>query len=357
MHPDMSQSSPVVSVVVPIYKVERFLTQCVDSILSQTLQDIEVILVDDGSPDGCPDMVDAYAKRDSRVVAIHQPNGGYGKAVNAGIAQARAPYIGIIESDDWIEPTMYEKLYTRALQTNADIVKCMFWKYNSTNPEGKQDELWLSNTQNLLSAPDKPFAPIEWEPVFFYHASIWSNLYKAELIKQIHIPETSGAAYQDFPFIMEALARASSMSIVKEPLLHYRMEPRQESSSTANGPGLMRMAAMTTAARDVLDRMKMLDIVKEAFYFHAYMANIGYMERIDAQYRQEYFDNVHRILAPLLTDESFTWKYFSKKHRKKARSIARGDGRDKLERSWCVSLRKGCLKIRLAGIDLFKSKA
>lgn len=91
---------PDISVVVPIYGVEKYLKQCVDSILNQTFKNMEVILVDDGSRDRCPQMVDEYAAQDARVVAIHQPNGGYGKAVNAGIARARGKYIGIIESDD-----------------------------------------------------------------------------------------------------------------------------------------------------------------------------------------------------------------------------------------------------------------
>lgn len=134
----MFQPSPVVSVVVPIYKVERYLAQCVDSMLAQTLRDIEVILVDDGSPDACPGICDAYAAQDSRVRVIHQENGGYGKAVNVGIDAAKAPYIGIIESDDWIEPAMYEKLYRRAVETGVDVVKCMFWKYESTStPESR----------------------------------------------------------------------------------------------------------------------------------------------------------------------------------------------------------------------------
>ncbi len=343
---------PQVSVVVPIYKVEKYLRQCVDSILGQTLTDIEVILVDDGSPDSCPAIVDEYAAADSRVIAIHQPNGGYGKAVNTGIARATAPYIGIIESDDWIEPTMYEKLYTRAQETGADVVKCMFWKYDSTLPAGKQDELWQTSTHNLLNAPDTPFSPTDWDPIFFFHASLWSNLYRAEFLKQIPFIETQGAAYQDFPFIMEVYTRAGSMSVLKEPLLHYRMEAQQGSSSTSDGPGLMRMADMTAAARDVLISHNILEKVKEAFYFHAYMANIGYLSSIQAEYRQEYFNKVHSILAPLLNDPSFTWKYFSRKHRRRAKNIALGGDEACLHRHWQFSYKKGKWIIYFAGYKL-----
>ena len=90
---------PKVSVIVPIYGVEKYLRQCVDSILAQTLKDIEIILVDDGSPDGCPAIVDEYAAKDSRVIAVHQENGGYGRAVNHGIEIANGEYIGIASYD------------------------------------------------------------------------------------------------------------------------------------------------------------------------------------------------------------------------------------------------------------------
>lgn len=342
-------TTPKVSVVVPIYRVEKYLRQCVDSILAQTLADIEVILVDDGSPDACPAMVDEYAARDSRVVAIHQPNGGYGKAVNTGIAAARAPYIGIIESDDWIEPTMYEKLLRRAEETGADVVKCMFWKYDSTAPAGQQNSLWLNQTQDLSGAPDTPFTPTEWQPLFFYHASLWSNLYHADLLRSVPFIESAGAAYQDFPFIMEIYARARSMAVLKEPLLHYRMEPGQDSSTMGNGRRLLRMPDMTMAAHRVLEQQGIMQCVKEAFYYHAYLANIGFLENIQAEYRQEYFDALHQIMASLCDDPSFTWRYFSKRQRRKAAIIAAGGKESRFFHRWKLSFKHGRLTLRLAG--------
>lgn len=350
----MSLITPVVSVVVPIYKVERYLAQCVDSILAQTLREIEVILVDDGSPDACPAMCDAYAARDSRVRVIHQENGGYGKAVNVGIAVATAPYIGIVESDDWIEPTMYEKLHRRAEETGADVVKCMFWKYDSTKPEAEQNKLWHSRIQDLNAAPDEPFSPVDWQPVFYYHASLWSNLYKSELIRQISFSETPGSAYQDFPFIMEVYASADTISIVKEALYHYRMETMQESSSTTRDHRLMRMADMSAAARDVLQRNNLLQCVKEAFYFHVYMANSGYIDLIQPEFKQQYFNKVHHLLAPLLSDASFVWKYFPKKHRKRAQIIARGGNVNQLNRNWLFAWKNGHLHVRIAGVDILR---
>ena len=99
----MTNSSPVVSIVLPIYKTEQYLHQCVDSILNQSYEDFEVILVDDGSPDRCPEICDEYARRDSRVRAIHKPNGGASSARNVGIRAARGTWIMFVDPDDWID--------------------------------------------------------------------------------------------------------------------------------------------------------------------------------------------------------------------------------------------------------------
>lgn len=116
----------LISVIVPIYKVEKYLARCVDSILCQTYQNLEVILVDDGSPDGCGAICDAYAQKDSRVRVIHKPNGGLSSARNAGIDAAAGEYLAFIDSDDWIDADMMELLYNTMLHHNAQIAECSF---------------------------------------------------------------------------------------------------------------------------------------------------------------------------------------------------------------------------------------
>lgn len=318
---------PEVSVVVPIYKVERYLRQCLDSILGQTLEDIEIILVDDGSPDACPAIVDEYAAADPRVITLHQANGGYGKAVNAGIARARGRYIGIIESDDWIEPDMYAKLLARAKETGADIVKCGFYKYDSTQPPALQNAPWTGRMQNLFSAPNHPFRPIDWPPIFAYHASLWSNLYRAELVKGIRVIESFGAAYQDMPFIMEVLSKAGSMSVVKEYLLHYRMEPGQGSSTTRNDERLMRMLDMTESSRDILKACGTLEAVKEAFCLQAMTANYPFSISIEPRYRAEYFRRLSELIKPLAQAPSFRAVYFNKQWKKRLKYCIKGQRR------------------------------
>ena len=115
---------PQVSVIVPVYKAERYLQRCVDSLVRQTLRDIEIILVDDGSPDGCPALCDQLASEDSRIRVVHKENGGLSSARNAGLCVATGKYVGFVDSDDDVELDMYEKLVQKAEQYAADFVMC-----------------------------------------------------------------------------------------------------------------------------------------------------------------------------------------------------------------------------------------
>lgn len=122
--------TPKLSIVVPVYNVEQYLNKCVDSILAQTFRDFEVILLDDGSTDGSGEICDEYAKKDSRIKVIHQQNGGLSCARNNGIKIATGNYIGFSDSDDWIEPEMYQKMLTAAETQKADIVVCRLQRVN-----------------------------------------------------------------------------------------------------------------------------------------------------------------------------------------------------------------------------------
>lgn len=122
-------NAPKVSVVVPVYRAEQYLRPCVDSLLCQTLEDIQIILVDDGSPDGCPQICDEYAARDERVEVIHQANGGLLRARIRGTQAARADYVGFLDDDDMADPGLYETLYRAAAEAKAELVCSSFWMF------------------------------------------------------------------------------------------------------------------------------------------------------------------------------------------------------------------------------------
>lgn len=212
-------TEPKVSVVVPIYGVERFLHQCVDSILVQTLRDIEIILVDDGSPDACPAIVDEYAAKDPRIVAVHQPNGGYGKAVNHGISLARGKYIGIVEPDDFIEPDMYETLYTKAEEHQADVAKGWFYDYLVAETKQETKPYW-----NPLPEMDESFSLTERPEFLSMHPSVWSAIYRRDFLEEHHLRmiEAPGSGWTDNPFQVQTLCLARRIYYTSKPLYYWR---------------------------------------------------------------------------------------------------------------------------------------
>ena len=305
-------AKPKVSIVVPIYNVEKYLRECVDSILAQTLKDIEVILVDDGSPDGSPAIIDEYAKLDKRVVPVHRKNGGYSKAVNYGISIARGEYIGIIESDDWIEPDMYEKLYASAKKYDTDVTKAEFYYYNSTIIGRARNTRYVNGNGliDLRDAPNGAFHITDWPEMIAFHASIWSCIYRSDFVKKIKLIDTAGASYQDFPFMVEVMCKAKRISVVKKPMVHWRNDPKQGNSTSQKGKKLLFMADNTINAYHILTESGLYDQLKEAFYAQAAWANYSFFLNIDKAYQGEYFAKLAEVFAPLKTDTHFAYQFF-----------------------------------------------
>lgn len=322
MKAERNKRTHKVSIVVPIYNVERYLNECVDSILSQTLKDIEVILVDDGSPDNCGKIVDEYAEKDKRIVAIHQKNSGYSAAVNRGIERASGEYVGIIESDDYIEPDMYELLYENAKKNNTDVTKGLFYFYNPTLEPSEQNKVYENPCGiDLRLAPDKAFHVTEWPHIIGFHSSIWSSIYRADFVKKIKIPETAGASYQDFPFMIEVMCKAKRISVVKKPFVHWRNEPKQGNSTSARGEKLLLMGKNTETGLKIIKKSGYYEQLKEPFYAHALWTNIGFFYRIKRQYKDTYYNHLRRIFADLAEDKSFKYEFFRPEDKAAVRAI------------------------------------
>ena len=131
---------PKVSIIVPVYNVEKYLDRCMSSLLNQTLKDIEIIMVDDESPDNCPQLCDEYARKDERVKVIHKKNGGLGLARNSGLEIATGEYVAFVDSDDFVDINMYQELYSTADSYDSDIVYCGFYEYkNESNVKTRQE--------------------------------------------------------------------------------------------------------------------------------------------------------------------------------------------------------------------------
>jgi hypothetical protein len=194
------------------------------------LKDIEVILVDDGSKDSCPQIIDVYAAKDSRVVAVHQANAGYGRAVNHGMEKARGEYIGIVESDDWIEPDMYECLLNKAEASDADVVKCDFFNYWSDPIKNQQFYLYPESILNKVVC----LRDLGNKDIFGLQPCVWAGIYRRDFLEKhdIRFLETPGASYQDTSFNFKVFASADKIYFSGTPFVHYRQD--NPSSSVKN---------------------------------------------------------------------------------------------------------------------------
>lgn len=213
-----------VSIVVPVYNVQQYLTQCIDSILGQTLQEIEVICVDDGSTDQSGEILDNYATMDTRIQVIHKENAGYGHTMNLGMSLAKGEYIGIVESDDFVDLNMYEILYRKAKQDNLDVIKaCYMGMYHSNEMEPKlyRKEI-TSQPINYGKVLNIKSMDVNFERVF----ATWSGIYRREFIEQNQIKhnETAGASYQDVGFSILTTLLSERLMYVEDSFYRYRMD-------------------------------------------------------------------------------------------------------------------------------------
>ena len=175
---------PEISIIVPVYKAERYLDRCIQSILTQTFTDYELILVDDGSPDRCSGMCDNWAKRDERIVVIHKENGGASSARNAGLAVARGKYVGFVDSDDWIDKRMYKRLHDLIVRYDADMSLCK-WYVVSEETVGKAVSNPLVNIWGKKECLDSFFRVDSSLDTW----CVWSGLYKASLLRNFSFYE------------------------------------------------------------------------------------------------------------------------------------------------------------------------
>lgn len=208
--------TPLISVIVPVYKVEAYLDRCVQSIVDQTYKNLEIILVDDGSPDNCPAMCDAWAAKDSRIKVIHKKNGGGAQARNIGLDAAQGEYIGFVDSDDFIVPQMYQYLYQTLTQTDSDISEC---GYHTTDGDSFPDEKEHENTVVVLNTEDALRENIN---DCICRQLVWNKLYKKKTIGNIRMLE--GKTIDDEFFTYRVLAEASRVAVGNRKLYVYRQQ-------------------------------------------------------------------------------------------------------------------------------------
>lgn len=218
---NIADKKTLITIVVPVYNVEKYLYKCLESIRKQTLRQIEVICVNDGSTDNSLDIINQFVEIDDRFKVIDKKNTGYGDTVNCGIEAAKGTYVGIVESDDFVEPDMFEKLYMATNSETIDIVKANynFYRENSM-PHFQYNEILRQAKYN------ENFIPMENVNIFEVPASVWSAIYRKKFLKDNNIKfnTTPGASYQDVSFTFRVFMKAKSMICLKDAVINYRFD-------------------------------------------------------------------------------------------------------------------------------------
>lgn len=206
---------PKVSVIVPIYNVEKYIKKCMDSLVNQTLQEIQIIFVNDGSTDESGNIAKEYAsKYPNKIIYLEKENGGLSDARNFGMRYAEGEYIAFLDSDDYVENTMYEEMYNKALQENSDYVECDFlWEYPDKTKKDKRNS--YNNKKEMLTN---------------VRVVAWNKLIKREILEKNNISFPKGLRYEDIEFTYKLIPYLNKVSYVDKEFVHYV----QRNNSIAN---------------------------------------------------------------------------------------------------------------------------
>ena len=297
-----------VTVVIPVYNIEKHLRQCLDSVQAQTLRDLEIICVDDGSTDTSPQILAEYAVRDSRFQIITQANGGPGAARNTGLARARGEYIIFLDSDDWFEPHMLELMRARAKETGADVTICKAAEFDARAGRELPSE-WMLKTEYL---PGETFAPKEIaEHIFqFTYGWPWDKLFRREYIQQAGLKYPLLPNSEDLVFIFQALALAERITVIPEHLVHHRANRMGSVSNSRYKDLEVPYQALVQLRESLKDRgvypdyeRSFLNWAMEFLVWNA--ANMG-----EHRAQRAYFQNLKRVWLPEMGFETYTGTYY-----------------------------------------------
>lgn len=210
----MDKACKLVSVIVAAYNIEQYLPRCLDSLINQTYDNLEIVVVDDGSEDATGAICDSYAQNDRRIKVIHQQNQGLSGARNTGLSSAQGEYIGYVDGDDWIEPDMYRKMYMACEQKNAEIAVCA---YREAGESGKAAS-YTDGTYLLTREEALEVYICDNRPYHIYN-SVWSKLFKREIIQDMTFP--SGRKSEDILYTTYALCRCRKCVFLDTPFYNY----------------------------------------------------------------------------------------------------------------------------------------
>lgn len=224
------------SIIVPVYGVEKYIDKCLDSLVKQSLKEIEIIVVNDGTKDNSQKIIDKYVKKyPDKIKSYIKENGGQGSARNYGLEKANGEYIGYVDSDDFVEKDMYKKLYNKAKENNYDIVVC--GNYNvSEDYQNKNIDTFINNYNTDL------------ENIFFGKMAVWNKIYKRDILIKNKLEFKEKVWYEDLAFTLKAIMNSNTFAFIDEPLYDYLIRE----GSTMNNSNVKRNLEILEAFNDIL---------------------------------------------------------------------------------------------------------
>lgn len=267
----------MISIIVPIYKIEQYLRQCLDSLLAQTLEDIEFILVDDGSPDGCPAICDEYAEKDSRMKVVHKENGGLLSARKTGFSVSNGDYIGFVDGDDWVESDTFENMYNAVMMYSPDMVLSEYLNDFEDRDDHieKSCQIFEEGFYERTRLEKELFPHMLFAGKYYRFGidpNCWSKLVRRDIIEKNLMPVDERIRLgEDAAFIYPCLIDSQSVACVKKPMYHYRVT--DHSMSEAYDPRLKDIIFLPYEQLKKKNEVSDFDISPQLDYYLLYMVN------------------------------------------------------------------------------------
>ena len=266
-----------ISVIVPVYNVEKYIAKCLDSLVNQTLDDVEIIVVNDGSLDESQKIIDKYIKKyPQKIKSVIKKNGGQGSARNFGLKYATGEYIAYVDSDDWVELDMFEKMYNNAQKNNSDIVVC-------------GNKVISMDNSVLKIEPAIYFDDVKLN-ILFGKMAVWNKIYKREIISKKNIEFRHKVWYEDIDFTTKLIFNNYKISFIDEPLYNYLLRP----GSTMNNSNIDRNLELLNAFDEIKkfydkDYKSIYSEVEFLAIYHIYIATIVRVinAHVDCRHRKE----------------------------------------------------------------------
>ncbi len=266
-----------ISVIVPVYNVENYISQCIESIINQTLKDIEIICINDLSKE----ILEKFQKEDERIIIVNKCNGGYGSSCNAGLNLAKGEYVCIVESDDYIDKNMLQDLYNIAKKNDTDIVKSAYYEFKDDN-----NTVTKINWSQEYKMPVGVFEISDCTQLVYFHPSIWSCIYKKSFLDRnnIRFVEAKGAGWADNPFQIQTLCLAKRIFYTDNAYYYYRLTNPASSSNIVN---IKNPFDRSDEVHEFLDKNKISD---KNLYAHLYKREMSYIDIVLGGISPELFD-------------------------------------------------------------------